>query len=85
MAQLEERMARIEGALSQLDKRLTEWINHFSNEIGQLRNEMSNEIGQLRSEIRQMRSWMIGILIPMWVTIILAILATIFIVLFKGG
>jgi ABC-type phosphate transport system auxiliary subunit len=107
MAELEERMTRIEGMLIQIDKRLTEWINHFDTEIrglrselrtelGGLRTELHTEIGGLRSELRteigglrvelgglraeQSRNFrwtlgiLLGILLPMWVTIILAIL-----------
>jgi uncharacterized coiled-coil DUF342 family protein len=129
---MEERMAKIEGILSQIDKRLAEWINHFDTEIKGLRTEMNAEIRGLRTEMSEMRTemgdeirglrtgmgdeirdlrtemgdeirglrtginteirelrteigglrfeisrnfrWMLGILIPMWVTIILTIL-----------
>jgi prefoldin subunit 5 len=37
---LEERVARIEGIVEQMDKRL----NHIESEIRDLRNEMSDEI-----------------------------------------
>lgn len=49
---LEERVARIEGIVSQMNERL----NHFSDEL------------------RSLRSWTLGILIPMWVSIVLTIL-----------
>ena len=53
---LEERMARIEGILEQVDKR-----------IG---GSVENRLNHLETWFR----WMLGILITMWVTIILAIL-----------
>jgi peptidoglycan hydrolase CwlO-like protein len=74
---LEERVARIEGIVEQMDKRL----NHIESEIRNLRNEMSDEIRGLRGEIGDLRKdlnnrffWLLGVQISMWVTIILAIL-----------
>jgi len=56
---LEERVARIEGILEQMDKRL----NHIESEIRDLRRDLSNRF-----------YWLLGIQISMWVTIILAII-----------
>ncbi|WP_304328442.1 hypothetical protein [Candidatus Culexarchaeum yellowstonense] len=56
---LEERVARIEGILEQMDKRL----NHMESEIRDLRKDLSNRF-----------YWLLGIQISMWVTIILAII-----------
>jgi predicted nucleic acid-binding Zn-ribbon protein len=85
---LEERVARIEGILEQVDKRL----NHLESEVRELRSEMRGEIGSLRGEISGVRSelgseirelrrdlnnrffWLLGVQISMWVTIILAVL-----------
>ena len=74
---MEERVARIEGIVEQMDKRL----NHIESEIRNLRNEMSDEIRGLRGEIGDLRKdlnnrffWLLGVQISMWVTIILAIL-----------
>ncbi len=83
---LEERLARVEGILEEVRARL----NHLETEIGGLRGEinglrqeMSREIGGLRGEINGLRQemytnfrWTLGVLIPMWVTIILAIVFT---------
>jgi len=63
---LEERVAKIEGAVSQMNERL----NHLGNEITGLRGEMRDMEKSLRAEIRSNFKWMLGILIPMWVTII---------------
>ena len=81
---LEERVAKIEGAVSQMNERL----NHLGNEITGLRGEMKEMEKSLRGEISGLRSemngmekslraeirsnfkWTLGILIPMWVTII---------------
>ena len=52
---LEERVAKLEGTVSQMNERL---------------NHLGREISELRAEIRSNFRWMLGILIPMWVTII---------------
>jgi predicted nucleic acid-binding Zn-ribbon protein len=77
MSSLEERVARIEGILEQMDKRL----NHLENEIRDLRAYVESEIKSLRGEIGDLRRdlnnrflWILGVQITMWVTIILAIL-----------
>jgi len=74
---LEERVARIEGILEQMDKRL----NHLESEIRDLRAYVESEIKSLRGEIGDLRRdlnnrflWILGVQITMWVTIILAII-----------
>jgi len=74
---LEERVARIEGILEQMDKRL----NHLESEIRDLRAYVESEIKSLRGEIGDLRRdlnnrflWILGVQVTMWVTIILAIL-----------
>lgn len=67
---LAERMAHIEGAFVQIDQRLGQVERDLSGirgEIGSLRIEMQREI-------RFLYRMMIGMLIPMWVTIIGAII-----------
>jgi len=73
----EERVAKIEGILEQMDKRL----NHLESEIRDLRVYVESEIRSLRGEIgdlgRDLNNrflWMLGVQITMWVTIILAII-----------
>ncbi len=72
---LEERVAKVEGILEEIRSRL----NHVETEISQLRQDMNREIGSLRQAIQTNFRWtlgiMLGILIPMWVTIIFAILS----------
>jgi predicted RNase H-like nuclease (RuvC/YqgF family) len=74
---LEERVARIEGILEQMDKRL----NHLESEIRDLRVYVESEFKSLRDVIGDLRRglnnrflWILGVQITMWVTIILAIL-----------
>jgi SMC interacting uncharacterized protein involved in chromosome segregation len=63
---LEERVARIEGILEQMDKRL----NHMESEIRDLRIDMRD----LRKDLNNRFYWLLGIQISMWVTIILVII-----------
>jgi uncharacterized coiled-coil protein SlyX len=56
---LRERVAKVEGVLEQIDKRL----NHIESELRELRRELNTRF-----------YWLIGILMTMWVTIIVAIL-----------
>ncbi len=53
---MEERVARIEGILEQMDKRL----NHLESEIRDLRAYVESEIRDLRVEIRDLRAYVEG-------------------------
>lgn len=48
--------------------------SEMRSEIGGLRSEMRSEIGGLRKEIRNQLFWILGLLIPMWITIIVTLL-----------
>ena len=80
---LEERVANIEGTVSQMNERM----NHLGDEIKGLRGEMKSMETSLRGEMKSMetslrteisssRNWTIGLIITMWVTIILAVFFT---------
>ncbi len=56
---LEIRMARLQGAYEQIDKRLAS----IEVDIRDLRAEIRGEIGGLRSEIRQQFYWVIGLIV----------------------
>ena len=71
---VEERLAKLEDTVEQIDKRLASVegrLNHIETRLENMEKELRGEI------IRSFR-WTIGImlsvLIPMWVTIILTIL-----------
>jgi len=70
VSSLEERVAKIEGILEQMDKRL----NHIESEVRDLRNELYREIRDLRRALDYRFYWLLGVQISMWVTIILTIL-----------
>ena len=66
-------MAKIEGAFEQIDRRL----GRLETEILQIREEMREMRGELvglYKEIRNLYRMVISVLIPMWVTIIGAII-----------
>ena len=67
---VEERLAKLEGMVEQMDKRLASIENRL--------NHIETRLEALREEMVKNFRWTIGImlsvLIPMWVTIILAII-----------
>ena len=67
---LEERMAKIEGAFQQIDQRL----GRLETEIQVLRQEIQQELNSVREDIRALYHMALSVLIPMWVTIIGAII-----------
>ena len=100
---MEERIARIEGFLEQMNERVKRVENELAmlrddmgreirslreemggridslrQELGSFKEEVGREISLLRQRIESNFRWTVGILlstiIPMWVTIILAIL-----------
>jgi len=74
---LEVRMARLEGAYEQVDRRLVaveaaieglraeirDLRNEVRQEISDLRNEMRQEVSDLRREMRQQFFWLLGVLV----------------------
>jgi predicted nucleic acid-binding Zn-ribbon protein len=49
--QIEERVAKIEGIVEQMNERL----NHIETDLGDLREEMKSEIRDLRSDLGTLR------------------------------
>lgn len=66
---LEIRMAHLEGAYQQIDKRLGSLERQVSDGFGQLRGELRDIRAEIRSEIR----WLIGLIVVDWITVMLAI------------
>jgi uncharacterized coiled-coil protein SlyX len=56
---LRKRVAKVEGVLEQIDKRL---------------NHMESELRELRRGFNTRFYWLMGVLITMWITIIVAVL-----------
>jgi len=59
---LEERTAKIEGTVSQMNERL----NHLGDEMLQLRDEMKS----IRDEMKSNFKWTLAIIFGSWITII---------------
>jgi predicted nuclease with TOPRIM domain len=59
---LEERVARIEAILEQMDKRL----NHLESELRELRGEVRG----LRGEVSSLFRWTVGLIIGVWATVL---------------
>ncbi|MCL0064387.1 hypothetical protein M1N84_00525 [Dehalococcoidia bacterium] len=85
---LEERMARVEGILEEVRARLNHLdsrfehletrFEHLQTRFEHLQTRVDSGFGELRREMQIQFRWtlgiMLGVLIPMWVTIILTIL-----------
>jgi len=57
---LEVRIAHLEGAYEQIDKRLGALEATVRSEIGSLRTELRDEVRLLRQETREQFRWIIG-------------------------
>lgn len=69
----EERTARLEGLIEQMDKRLS----NMEGELVRIHtriDQVNNRIDQVNNKIDQRFNWLMGIMITMWVTLIIAII-----------
>jgi tetrahydromethanopterin S-methyltransferase subunit G len=62
----EERTARVEGILEQMDKRLT----NIEGEIVRINHQFE----QVNNRIDQKFNWLMGIMITMWISLIITML-----------
>lgn len=67
---VEQRLAKVEGRLEELSKRLDD----LRNDVNHLRDELRSLGEKVDRNFRWTIGIMLSVLIPMWVTIILAIL-----------
>ena len=70
MPELEERQAKIEGVLEQIDKR----VGRLESDITRLEDKVEMGFDSVRNEGRTNFRWLLGIMITMWVTMILTII-----------
>lgn len=72
--ELEGRVAKLEGISEQISQRL----NHLETVVEGMRKDLTSRMDGLRTEllarIDTNFKWTLGIMIPMWVTIILAVI-----------
>jgi len=74
-------MAKIEGAFGQIDRRLgrveAELVSlrrEPHRQISAVRKELKGEINSVREDVRSLYRMSLSVLIPMWVTIVGAII-----------
>lgn len=89
---LEVRIAHLEGAYEQIDKRLGDLRQEMTANFAQVRQEMTTNFAQVRQEIAQLRQetnelrrqmaeqfrWIVGLQVLAWVSILGTILALFF-------
>lgn len=72
--ELEGRVAKLEGISEQISQRL----NHLETVVEGMRKDLTSKMDGLRTEllarIDTNFKWILGIMIPMWITIILAVI-----------
>ena len=71
---LDVRIAHLEGAYEQIDKRLA----GVETAVVQLRHDMHQQISQLRQETREQFRWLLGFQILSWLSILGTLLAVLF-------
>lgn len=90
-AGLEERTAKVEGILEQMDKRLdrveiaiVDLKNEFKSDMEKLETSLKSDISKVDNRIEKLEAktdsqfkWLVGIIIATWITAIL-------IIIFKG-
>ena len=70
---MEERVAKIEGVLEQMDRRL----NHIEAEISDSRREISDvrrEISDVRRGMESLFKWTVGLILGMWITVMVTLI-----------
>jgi chromosome segregation ATPase len=81
---LEERVARIEGILEQMDRRIMGLRESFDRRLREFRDEFTRRLNHLETEMAELRAelgemgrglhslfrWTIGLIIGVWATVI---------------
>ncbi len=62
-------MARLEGGYEQINLRL----EGLERQIVALRQDFHEEVGELRRDMRNQFFWILGLMLPMWASIIIAV------------
>ncbi|MGR3173316.1 MAG: hypothetical protein ACUZ8N_01790 [Candidatus Scalindua sp.] len=77
---IEERTAKVEGILEQMDKRLTNIegeivrINNRFEHVNDRFDQMNARFDQVNTRIDQKFNWLMGIMITMWISLIIAMI-----------
>ena len=74
---MEERLARLEGVVEQMDRRLSsieDRLSHLESRLEGLEFELSRVRVELSEKVDRSFRWTIGVMTTMWATIIAAML-----------
>ena len=78
LTSIEDRVTRIEERVQGLEKRMNEGFRDLDQKISAVELRLTEKMNELERgmNVRMQANfqWMLGILLPMWITIILAIL-----------
>lgn len=80
----EERLARVEGILVQMDKRLNHLesdVAELRRDIARLRDDMNRRFDSMNRRFDSLFKWLIGLMGVMWSTIMATLLPMLFAVL----
>jgi len=79
--QIDKRLGRLEAEVHSLREEMASFRQELHNEVATVRGEMGSfreevyrEIGSLRADIKALYRMTLSVLVPMWVTIIGAII-----------
>jgi len=67
---LEQRLAKIEGILEQMDKR----ISNLEHDFREFRGEVDKRLMELRHEINSNLKWTIGVMVSLWLSAVIPML-----------
>ena len=76
--QIDKRLAAVESAVTQLRHEISQQYAQLHGEIAQLRQEIREEISQLRQEMREQFRWILGFQILVLISVLGTALATLF-------
>jgi len=74
---LEQRLARIEGILEQVDRRISNMehdFREFRGEVDKRLAELGHEMNEMRREMSSNLRWTIGVMVSLWLSAVIPML-----------
>jgi len=65
---VEERLARIEGILEQMDKRINDLVHRIDRLKSRI-DRLEDRVGRLEDRMLSQFKWTVGLIITMWATV----------------